>query len=500
LIVRVGDKPAFGLDFGTTTTLAASTDGPLWIGTTWPWLLSLVGYEPDGSVVVGEAAQHAQPGQRIRSIKRAITRRRTHVRVDAPAGVRDVQVDDLILEILRTASRRVWRMGVDPFDQVRLHLGCPAMWDGDQRRRLLEIAHRAGLPVTLATLVDEPVAAGIAWLSSRPAGEPDPGRIVVFDMGGGSLDVAVLDARGAGQVCVLAAVGIAEAGDALDEEIADDLDDALAMAGIDIDALPHRPYVVEDLLLDAARRLKVELTRLAEDVVVLDPRVFGRNEVWYRRDQLDAAFAPQMDRAMECVASALRAARLTELPPDAAYDIARMPIEHLVGGVDVVLLSGGMSQVPLVERRIRAVFPTPTRVELAATPPETAVALGLALADRYRRISMFRPAVDIRLEWGREERTVYEAYTPLVESWQILRGDRDLRFIRTGRELGLPGQTTGRLRVVSHTDDAIPASLGGTGMDGFPVVLGERFELSIHPSGRIRVVDEAGTHEGQLHV
>jgi molecular chaperone DnaK (HSP70) len=63
---------------------------------------------------------------------------------------------------------------------------------------LLAIARRAGLPVAEAALVDEPVAAGIAWLTYRflAHGERPTGSLLVFDMGGGTLDVAVLSVAG----------------------------------------------------------------------------------------------------------------------------------------------------------------------------------------------------------------------------------------------------------------------------------------------------------------
>lgn len=495
--------PAIGLDFGTSTTLIAAGDGIVWIGSAYPWLPSLVGFDDDGSVVVGEDARFARPGQVIRSIKRAITSRRNVVRVYAPAGLHDLRADDLIVEVLRKAERRATAKGLDLFEASSFQLGCPAMWDGRQRRRLHVLAQRAGLPLTLANLVDEPVAAGIAWLAGRPAGDRGPLRVLVFDMGGGTLDVAVLDVHGVDHhdISVLAAAGIAEAGDTLDDAIADDLDHALTAAGIGGDVVP-RSEVTQELLLDAARTVKVGLTTESEYVVVLDPEVFGPNETWYTRQQLNASFAAQLDRAVECVTAVLRAARLTELAPGAAHGIARVPLKALVAGVDVVVLSGGMCRIPYVEQRLRALFPPTTRVELASTPPEIAVAVGLAKAAEYGRINRYRPAIEILLDWdqGRESRTIYEAYTPLVESWQIVRGDTDLRFIRDGRDLSLPRKGTGRLRCVSYSGKNIRASMDGDGLDGFPVALnGRTFEFSVYPSGHIRMVDGAGTHEGQVH-
>ncbi len=490
------------LDFGTSTTLLAGPGGVVDIGDGIdPALPSLLGYGDDGELVVGEDAAHLPPTQVVRSVKRSITERRDFVPVDLPAGVRDVRVDDLVGHLLHEAVRRGAARGLEVYAPGAVRLGCPAMWDGRQRRRLVEAAGRAGLAVTLESLVDEPVAAGIAWLATHPIDGDGPLRVVVFDMGGGTLDVAVLNVRGPHlhEISVLAALGAPEAGDALDESIADDLDVALARRGVDTDALP-RPDRARELLVDSARRAKVRLSTEEESPVVLARETFGRTEIWYDRDQLNAVFSRQMERAEQYVAAALRVARLTELVGRSARDIARLPIGSLVADVDLVLLSGGMSQIPYVSGRLSEMFPSTTRIEPASERPPHAVALGLARAEEYGRLNMYRPAFDVALEWdsGRGFRTVYESFTPLVEAIQIVRGSADLRYVRTGSDLSLPRQGSGTLRVKSYSDTRVRATINGAKLDGFPVTLGERFEFSIYPNGRIVVVDGVGTHEGQI--
>jgi molecular chaperone DnaK (HSP70) len=512
-------RRAVGFDFGTSTTLVASHRGVVPIGTLAPWMPSLVGYG-DSSVVVGEEAVDLPADQVVRSIKRAITENRQFARVDTPTGIRDVRTDELIVALLREARERATGQGLDLTDEQALRLGCPAMWDGKQRRRLLALAGAAGLPVTLATFVDEPVAAGIAWLAGSETRSTEPLRVVVFDMGGGTLDIAVLDVRGGKHkdVSVLAAIGLAEAGDALDEAIAEDLEYTLAAAGVDIDMLDH-PQRARNRLPYVARAAKVGLSTETEFDVKLSRREFGRGSILYTRAQLEEVFAPQMDRAELCVSAALRAARLTGLAAGTAHEILRTPLDALTAEVDVVVLSGGMSQIPYVTQRLRELFPATTRVELASRSPEHAVAIGLAAAGGYGRINMYRPAFDVLLEWDRggEFRVVYDAFTPLVESWQIAQGGSELCYLRTGLDLDLPrdGQVQrgtsaslvprsdvgarGRLRVVSHTGQRVRVTLGGKNLDGFPVAMSEqKFEFAIYPNGRIRMTDAAGTHDGQI--
>ena len=487
-------RPTVGLDFGTSTTSVASPRGVVPIGTDESWMPSVVGYG-DVSIVAGEEALELDPSQLVRSIKRAITDNRTFVRVDTPTGIRDVRADDLIVALLREAADRAVARGQDLSGGRAVQLGCPAMWDGRQRTRLVELARRAGLAVSLASLVDEPVAAGIAWLARREVRTPQ--RLLVFDMGGGTLDIAVLNVGK--DVSVLAALGVAEAGDALDELIAEDLDNALGASGVDVDSL-SAPRRARGRLRDAAREAKIGLSTMEEHVVVLPRRLFGISDLWYTREQLNAVFAPQLDRAELYVEAALRAAQLTGHVPGTASDILRTPFEELAAAVDVVLLSGGMSQVPYVAQRLRELFPLPTAIEVAATPPESAVVLGLANAARYGRINMYRPAFDILLEWnhGRESRTVYHAYTPLVETRQIARGG-DIRYERNGTELSLPPTGKGKLKVVSHSGHRVRATLGVRSLDGFPVALNEeKFEFAIYPNGRISLTDGSGTHDGHI--
>jgi molecular chaperone DnaK (HSP70) len=196
----------------------------------------MVGF--DDKLVVGEDTDDMPDEQVVRSIKRCITDERYMVRVETADGLRDLVADDAMAELLREVARRAVARGLD---LGNLRLGCPAMWDRRQRRRLLEICDRAGLLVDFASLVDEPVAAGIAWLAQRGQGgrSTEPIRVLVFDMGGGTLDIAVLDVRGLSHqdVSVLAALGTTDAGDLLDQRIAEDMEQMLAGDGVVVENL-----------------------------------------------------------------------------------------------------------------------------------------------------------------------------------------------------------------------------------------------------------------------
>ena len=109
-------------------------------------------------------------------------------------------------------------------------------------------------------------------------------------MGGGTLDVAVLDVRGRSEVAVLAAFGTSEAGDALDDAIAGGLE---AILDVRVDALDSPAAARAELRL-AAREVKEELSLEDETPFNFSRLHFQLAEVWYSRDQLEAAFPRQI--------------------------------------------------------------------------------------------------------------------------------------------------------------------------------------------------------------
>lgn len=492
-------RPVVGLDFGTSTTLVARRDEVVPIGRTQAWLPSMVGFED--RLIVGEDTDDLGDEQVVRSVKRCITEERQMVRIETADGLRDLVADDAMAEVLREAARRAAAKGVDLGGNSDVRLGCPAMWDRRQRRRLLEIADRAGLKTDFASLVDEPVAAGIAWLTQRGQGGRSsvPIRVLVFDMGGGTLDIAVLDVRGVNHhdVSVLTALGTTDAGDLLDQRIADDLERMLAADGLTIDAL-DRPSQARESLLDEARIAKETLSIEHLHHIALRPRIFGTRTLSYSREQLEAQLAPLLDRAEQYIAAALRAAQLVEAYAGSAHDLLTTPLDKLRENVDYVVLSGGMSRIPLVTQRLSALFPR-AAVERASATPEDAVALGLAAAPNYGRINMFRPAFDVSVEWEDGQCSIYEAFTPLYQSWQVVQGGTNIRYKRNGLDLDLPRKGKGRMRVISHSGERARVSVGGRDLDGFPVALSDqKFEFVIFCNGRVKLTDADGVFEGQI--
>ena len=147
---------ALGLDFGTSTSLIASrtADSParvLPLGAATRYLPSVVGVQQNDSLSVGEEAENLPLGSAIRSVKTSITRRQTSVTAMRRDGAEvQLDVDRLVIALLSEAVARGSRSTRDGRADPGTHplrLGCPALWESDQRARLTSLATRAGITV-----------------------------------------------------------------------------------------------------------------------------------------------------------------------------------------------------------------------------------------------------------------------------------------------------------------------------------------------------------------
>jgi len=488
---------AIGVDFGTSTSLVAEKEGydlvdvlPLGRGGLEKWFPSVAALH-DGQLIVGEDADQPQHEPVIRSIKRAITEGKQTVQ----AGPHQVLTDDVVRAILREIADRSKEAGLPLETDDTLRLGCPAMWDGGQRQRLLSLADAAGIPVTDRSLIDEPVAAGVAWLTYRYLrfSESVQGRLLVFDMGGGTLDVAVLDVVGGPrpEVSVLSSLGIAKAGDDLDNAVTDDLIHELRAQGCDVERLPSQAM---SELRRAARAAKVALSTTLDRTIALNPALFGEaRRIRYTRERLEEAFRPQMDTAVELVWAALRSARLTEQFAPSPMELRQMGRDVLREEVAHILLAGGMSRIPYVERRLGEEFPGVPIYTDVGVPPDEAIVAGLADTIGYDRINLHRPGFDFVLEWDGQRRVLYQAHTPLYEPWQIQLGRSFLGHEWRSKPNELPTTGHGVLLVRSTDGTPVKLDLGGRTMDGLQVPFGSHeVEFKIYCDGELYLRDGRG--------
>lgn len=366
-------RSTLGVDLGTTHTVAAHGGEPLEVapGEARPTLLpSVVAHPPSGDVLVGWPARRRRaidPAHTLRSTKRLIgapwpssratrfAERHPYAVVDAggTAAVRTragtvtpVEVAaQLLLEACR-ASRR------EPSTHDAV-ISVPAAFEAAERAATLEAARLAGF--ASARLIDEPVATAVGYLTRS-----NLRYAVVYDLGGGTFDVAVVD-------CLRHPFRVAAHGG--DPYLGgDDVDRALAQQVAARVLREHRWDLASDAetfarLVAACEGAKVALSdaeRAIVDVAAVDEAApFGALEVTVERAELEALTTDVVRRTFVLCDAVLGDAGLT------------------TRDVDAVFLAGGSTSLPGLREMVGAYFGKRARFDL---DPMHVVAHGASLA------------------------------------------------------------------------------------------------------------------------
>lgn len=493
-----------GLDFGTSTTLVARERGAgsvevMSLGASTTWMPSVAAPDGIGGLLIGEEADRSKSP--IHSIKTRITNNQSSVTVQTDEGPQELDADEVATAIIREAVRRA--LALDPaFDFSALRVGCPAQWERHQRVRLKQILHNAGVDVALADILDEPVAAAIAWIDQRQRIEGPPSeeksRMLVFDYGGGTLDVAVCEITWKNhlpEITVLACDGATDAtGDVLDKAILDYVRRGLGMSADQLER-----GVSKAAIQIAVRRAKEHLSSVERAIVDLKP--YGLPNLELTRQELENLLRPQLEHALELVTYCLRGAKLRESGHMSPATLRRLSLVDLAEEIDQVVLAGGMSQIPLVSSLLQAKFPG-ARVDhasegrLVGRPrPQHAIVAGLVHdADTYDRLNLHRPGFDIRLSWKdqeglRREIAVYEAHTRIYSAQDIF---MDVARPRYYRRFTIPARTPsqyGRIEVTSESGEPLPIRIDNQPEDCLELRLrgGGQVAISLYVDGRLMI-------------
>jgi len=425
-----------GIDFGTSTTLVAFRDSDqeprvIPIGHNTSWMPSVIGHN-GATLVVGEEALQLGDHQQLRSVKSLLISGDKTVTI----GGFDVDVRDGVRALVNEAIRRSKEQVPGLFDDAEVFAGCPALWTGTERRLLVDVLHECGLALDIGELIDEPIAAGLQWVHDewRNSGQQLSGRTVIFDAGGGTLDIAYLEAGGSDQLAmtVLSAEGIGESGDALDKTISADL--------LASEPTGSTNLIAETLTGDAARFLKEALS--SQDVArYTTPEPFVR-KFELQRAHLERLFEPQLNRAIGLTKATVRGSLLRFAQPMGMSEIRQTPWDELSSDVDHVALTGGLSNIPAIKNALESTFPTST-IHLVTSPQESVVK-GLTYGAEITELNLPRPPInffvsfpsiahDIPASWLDEHRQIYVAFTPLYSPDEIHR-----RNFRLGFEVSIP--------------------------------------------------------------
>lgn len=365
-----------GIDLGTTNSAAAREGRALRLedGRGPATLPSAVAFLPNGEVRVGALARRRRAidsANAIFSSKRILGRafdapetrsyreRYPFEIAEAPDGtavfetragpITPVDIAARILGSLMEAT------GI-PRGEPGATLTVPAAFGAGPRRATLEAARRAGL--TGASLLDEPVATARAY---RAAGHRCR-RAVVYDLGGGTFDCAVIDASG-GSIRVVAHVSdLALGGDDIDQRLAEWVT-SFVLEKHNWDLSNYRE--IRDRLLYRCEEAKIRLSREPEAEIELG--------------QVD----PECPAPAEAVP--LTRGLLAELSQDlvrrtfVACDEALRKADLSPRDVDAVFLAGGTTLLPMVQEGVETYFGHAPRLEL---DPTEVVAIGASLSDR----------------------------------------------------------------------------------------------------------------------
>jgi len=338
-----------GIDLGTTNSAVAIWDGvrPQLVPNALGEFLtpSAVSILPDGTHLVGAAALErmaARDGATQVSFKRYMGT--DHMLKLGRKSMRAEDLSALVLASLRDDVAA--HTGTMPTEAV---ITVPAYFNDRQRKATRRAGELAGLSVR--RLINEPTAAALAFgLAERREHEP----FLVFDLGGGTFDVSIVEMF-SGIVEVRASAGDNRLG-------GDDFNAALAAAvrpRLDPEGLLDRLDAerARALLLQAAERTRRALSEnaVAPFALTVDER---RLSVDVGAEELESAVEPLLRRLREPVVRALR---------DSQIDTAAL---------SEVVLVGGATRMPVVRKAITRLF---GRFPNATVHPDHAVALGAAI-------------------------------------------------------------------------------------------------------------------------
>jgi len=367
------ESTTWGIDLGTTnSSIAQIVDGkPAAIpihGS--PLVPSVVRYAEDGRVFVGREARNTAvlfPENTVRSVKRAMGKAGTTFQI----GGQHRTPQEVSAEILRELIRGAQVATAQRVDEAVITV--PAYFDEAQRRATLEASERAGLAVL--RLLSEPTSAALVYeqLATRSSAQR-PENLLVYDLGGGTFDVSVLEVFEGAREVKATAGDTALGGDDFDKKLLD-----LFLASLLRDGV----RAGED------RRAMCRLWRLAEEVKIklsTDTEVHVREEIplgsrtislalTVSRRQLEGMISDLLDRTIDLAEKAVRDAGLE-------------PEE-----IDQILLVGGSTRIPLVGQLIKSAFPAPAHGEI---DPDLCVSLGAAVqAGLLKGVRSDRILVDV---------------------------------------------------------------------------------------------------------
>ena len=345
---------AVGIDLGTTNSVVSVLEGgePTVIANaegarTTP---SVVAFAKSGEVLVGEVAKR----QAVTNVDRTIRSVKRHMGTDWKVKIDDKdftpqQISAFILQKLKRDAEAY--LGETVTDAV---ITVPAYFSDAQRQATKEAGEIAGL--TVSRIVNEPTAAALAYGLDKG----DDQTILVFDLGGGTFDVSLLEI-GEGVVEVKATSGDNHlGGDDWDERIVEWMIKKFKdNNGVDL----SKDKIALQRLQESAEKAKIELSSSSETTVHLPYITHGESGPLHFEEKLTRAefqklTADLLERTKAPFRSVIK---------DAGVDVK---------DVDHVVLVGGSTRMPAVADVVKELI---GREPNKGVNPDEVVAVGAAL-------------------------------------------------------------------------------------------------------------------------
>ena len=365
-----------GIDLGTTNSCVAVVEGnePRVIinedgSRTTP---SIVGYTKDGERIVGQPARRqaiTNPENTVFSAKRFMGMKLSEVKSEADrvpykviaakdgtcrikVGGKSLTPQEISAQVLLKLKRSAEKyLGQEVKEAV---VTVPAYFNDSQRQATKDAGKIAGLDVK--RIINEPTAAALAYGLDKKTEQ----KIVVFDLGGGTFDVSVLDID-TGVVEVLSTNGDTHlGGDDIDQVLIDHLIETFKNdTGIDV----SKDTMVLQRLKEASEKAKIELSSTQSSEINLpfltaDSSGPKHLTVTIQRSKFEQMISKIVKRTLEPVKKALSDAGLKP------------------GDIDEILLVGGSTRIPAVRDAVEKHFGKSVN---NSVNPDEVVSLGAAV-------------------------------------------------------------------------------------------------------------------------
>ncbi|MBG0744435.1 MAG: molecular chaperone DnaK [Cylindrospermopsis raciborskii KL1] len=366
-----------GIDLGTTNSCVAVMEGgkPTVIANaegfrTTP---SVVAFAKNGDNLVGQIAKRQavmNPENTFYSVKRFIGRRfdevtneatevsykvlssSGNVKLQSPGAGKQFAPEEISAKVLRKLVEDASKYLGETVTQAVITV--PAYFNDSQRQATKDAGKIAGIEVL--RIINEPTAASLAYGFDKKSNE----TILVFDLGGGTFDVSVLEV-GDGVFEVLATSGDTHlGGDDFDKKIVDFLAEQFKQVeGIDL----RKDKQALQRLTEAAEKAKIELSSVTQA-------------------EINLPFITATQDGPKHLDTTLTRAKFEELCSD-LIDRCRIPVENALrdaklnkSNIDEVVLVGGSTRIPAVQEVVKRVLGKDPN---QSVNPDEVVAVGAAI-------------------------------------------------------------------------------------------------------------------------